>query len=148
MHTNRTLFLIFLAAGLNLPGQEPPPVVELEKRVEVDKARQVLQAFEGERVVFQTNISTGRRDRSTPNGRFSAGYKLRMHHSTRYHNAPMPFSVQVNGHIFIHGFTSVPSYPASHGCIRMPLTGKNPAKWFFNWVEPGTLIEVVGHWRK
>ncbi len=148
MSTSCTRFFVIFAACTNLFGQEPESAVEEEKRVEVDKAQQVLRAFEGERLIFQTNISTGRRDRSTPNGRFAAGYKLRMHHSTRYHNAPMPFSVQVNGHIFIHGFTSVPSHPASHGCIRMPLTGKNPAKWFFNWVESGTPIEVLGHWRK
>ena len=124
------------------------PTCAAEKRVEVDKARQILHAYEGDRLVFQTNISTGRHDGATPNGLFFAGCKLRMHHSTLYHNAPMPFSVQVNGNIFIHGFTEVPSHPASHGCIRMPLTGENPAKWFFDWVEPGTPIEVTGHWNK
>jgi lipoprotein-anchoring transpeptidase ErfK/SrfK len=54
----------------------------------------------------------------------------------------MPWSVQVRGNIFIHGFTVVPDYPASHGCIRMPLTGSNPAKKFFHWVEPGTPIKI------
>jgi lipoprotein-anchoring transpeptidase ErfK/SrfK len=58
----------------------------------------------------------------------------------------MPWSVQVNGNYFIHGFTSVPDRPASHGCIRLPLTGDNPAKRFFDWVAPGTPIEITGDW--
>jgi lipoprotein-anchoring transpeptidase ErfK/SrfK len=66
-----------------------------------------------------------------------------MHRSSRYHNAPMPWSVQVRGHVFIHGFTSVPRYPASHGCIRLPLDEGNPAKFFYEWIEPGTPVKVT-----
>lgn len=133
---------IFLAAQVTLP--EVPAV----KHVEVDKTQQVLRAYEGDHLVFQTRISTGKWDRSTPNGQFSVGEKHLIHYSKRYHNAPMPFSVQVNGNIFIHGFTSVPAHPASHGCIRLPLDGDNPAKWFFNWVESGTPITVSGQWQE
>jgi hypothetical protein len=51
--------------------------------------------------------------------------------------------VQVNGHVFIHGFTSVPGYPASHGCVRVPLTGGNPARFFYEWVDAGTPVEIL-----
>lgn len=119
------------------------PVV---KRAEVDLTNQVLRAYEGEKLVFQTHISTGRRDGATPRGHFTVGEKHRFHYSKRYHNAPMPFSVQLNGHVFIHGFSDVPAYPASHGCIRVPLTGENPAMWFFNWAEPGMPVSVDGRW--
>ena len=54
--------------------------------------------------------------------------------------------MQVNGNYSIHGFTSVPDHPASHGCLRMPLAGDNPAKRFFDWVEIGTPIEITGEW--
>nr|NIP95410.1 L,D-transpeptidase family protein [Akkermansiaceae bacterium] len=85
----------------------------------------------------------GRRG-STPTGSFRAGpYKARRHYSSRYDNAPMPWSVQVTGHIFIHGFTSVPRYPASHGCIRLPLDGGNPARFFYEWIDKGTPIRVI-----
>ena len=47
------------------------------KRVEIDKANQVLRAYEGDRLVFQSHISSGKYDRSTPNGRFRAGEKHR-----------------------------------------------------------------------
>lgn len=116
------------------------------KRVEIDKANQVLRAYEGDRLVFQSHISSGKYDRSTPNGRFRAGEKHRMHFSRLYHHAPMPFSVQVTGNCFIHGYGAVPDYPASHGCIRLSLSDGNPARQFYNWVEPGTPIDIEGRW--
>ena len=58
----------------------------------------------------------------------------------------MPWSVQVHENIFIHGFRKVPRRPSSHGCIRLPLTGANPAKWFYNWIDLGTPISIKGHW--
>jgi lipoprotein-anchoring transpeptidase ErfK/SrfK len=117
-----------------------------EKRVEIDKTHQILQAFENGNLVFQSRVSTGRGDRWTPNGRFTAGGKDLMHYSRLYHHAPMPYSVQVHGNVFIHGFTYVPAWPDSHGCIRLPVDGRNPAKIFYNWVETGTPIEITGHW--
>lgn len=113
------------------------------KRVEVSLKRQRLRAWQGNRLVLQTNISSGRSGRSTPAGEFTAGPdKERMHYSRLFNNAPMPWAVQINGHVFIHGFTSVPSYPASHGCIRMPLNGKNAARCFYEWVDRGTPVSV------
>jgi len=112
------------------------------KRVEIDLTAQMLRAYEGNRVVMKTHISSGR-NRATPTGSFRAGWKDADHYSSLFNNAPMPWSVQVRGDIFIHGFTSVPDYPASHGCIRMPLTGNNPARRFFQWVEAGTPIRIA-----
>ena len=118
---------------------EPPP--HGPKRVVVDKSQQVLRAYEGNRVVLQTRISSGRRGRETPNGSFRAQSKSLMHYSRLYDNAPMPYSVQFAGNYFIHGFSSVPNYPASHGCIRVPL---GPAQQFYNWVDYGTPVRIVG----
>jgi len=117
------------------------------KRVEVDLAKQRLRAYQGARLVLDSPISTGREGRKTPPGKFKAGpIKSPMHRSRLYHNAPMPWSVQVYENIFIHGFRKVPRRPASHGCIRLPLTGANPAKWFYDWIDIGTPIEIKGHW--
>ncbi len=116
------------------------------KRVIVDKTVQKLSAYEGERLVIESRVSTGQQGRRTPSGKFKAGSKEVMHYSSLYENAPMPWSVQVNGNYFIHGFSSVPDHPASHGCIRMPLDGDNPAKRFYDWVEIGTPITLTGDW--
>lgn len=113
------------------------------KRVEVNLASQQLCAWQGDRLVLQCRVSSGRHG-STPAGNFTAGpFRARMHHSSRYHNAPMPWSVQINGHVFIHGFTSVPNYPASHGCIRLPLDEGNPAKFIFEWIDNGSPVRVL-----
>lgn len=119
-----------------------------EKRVVIDKSRQVLDAFQGDRLVLSTPVSTGRRGHTTPNGQFTAGpAKHRMHYSRLYDWSPMPWSVQVDGDIFIHGYASVPRVPASHGCIRMRTDGPNPAQWFFEWVDVGVPITIQGDWQ-
>lgn len=118
-----------------------------EKHVEVDLANQRLRAYQGARLVLDSHISSGREGRKTPPGDFKAGpVKSPMHRSRLYHNAPMPWSVQVHKNIFIHGFQKVPRHPASHGCIRLPLTGANPAKWFYDWIDIGTPVTIKGHW--
>jgi len=117
------------------------------KRVEVDLANQRLRAYQGARLVLDSPISSGREGKKTPPGEFKAGpIKSPMHRSRLYHNAPMPWSVQVHENIFIHGFRKVPRHPSSHGCIRLPLTGANPAKWFYNWIDLGTPVSIKGHW--
>ena len=113
------------------------------KHVVIDKSRQMLRAYEGNQVVMETHISTGRRGRETPNGRFRAQSKALMHYSRLYDNAPMPYSVQIAGTYFIHGFSSVPNYPASHGCIRLPV---DSARQFYQWVDSGTPVDIVGKW--
>lgn len=104
---------------------------------------QRLQAWQGNWLVLDTHISSGR-GQSTPTGDFTAGpYKARQHYSRIYDNAPMPWSVQISGNIFIHGFTVVPDYPASHGCIRLPLDGGNPARFFYEWIDLGTPVQIT-----
>ena len=119
-------------------------IIRAAKRAEINLAEQRLRAWEGSRLVLESRISSGR-GRSTPCGEFEAGpYKARKHYSSRYNNAYMPFSVQVTGNIFIHGFRSVPQYPASAGCIRLPyLTDGNPAQFFYEWIDRGTPIVIV-----
>lgn len=118
-------------------------VVAGEKRVEINLTRQELIAYQGDLELIRTPISSGRRGYRTPTGTFTAGpAKHRMHYSTLYENSPMPYSIQVSGNIFLHGYHSVPRYPASHGCIRVPLKGWNPAKWLFDWTDVGTEIRI------
>jgi lipoprotein-anchoring transpeptidase ErfK/SrfK len=117
---HRWLFLVLFAAAIPARAQIPPASPPAAKRVVIDKTSQMLSAYEGGRLVLQTRISTGQWDKSTPNGQFEAGEKERMHYSKLFHNAPMPYSVEVAGDVFIHGFSSVPHRPASHGCIRLP----------------------------
>jgi len=127
--------------GILWMGAAPFAEANGPKRVVISKGQQLLRAYEGDELVFESRISTGRRGKETPSGTFRAGGKQRMHYSSRYHNAPMPYSVVVKGHYFIHGYSSVPDYPASNGCIRLPI---EEAEWFYHWVTPGTPIRITG----
>jgi lipoprotein-anchoring transpeptidase ErfK/SrfK len=129
-------------------GDREALVVPGAKRVEISIAAQMLRAWQGPYLVLENPVSTGKRGHATPTGSFKAQSRERMRYSRLYNNSPMPFSVQINGHVFIHGYKSVPRYPASHGCVRMPLWGENAAKSFFEWVDIGTPIHVVHQFSK
>ena len=139
------LFFILAVQGC-VHRRDRTPLPPGPKRVVIDKTVQKLTAFEGELQVMESKVSTGKAGHRTPSGNFKAASKSLMHYSSLYENAPMPYSVQVNGNYFIHGYSSVPNFPASHGCIRMPLVGDNAAKRFYEWVEIGTPISLVGDW--
>ena len=46
----------------------------------------------------------------------------------------MYYSVYWHGGYAIHGYHSVPPYPASHGCVRNPIP---ESKFIYNWVTSG-----------
>jgi len=119
------------------------------RRVAISVSEQKLRAYDGDQLVFETRVSTGMEGKRTPTGSFSAQSKDLIHYSSLYENAPMPFSVQFHGNYFLHGFSFVPHYPASHGCIRLPLRedGHCPAEEFYDWVRIGTPIQVAGSWQ-
>lgn len=110
-----------------------------KKRVEIDLKTQQLMAYQGGQVVFRSHVSSGRRGHRTPSGTWTVKSKERMHYSRLYDNAPMPWSVQVIGNVYIHGYSEVPRYPASHGCVRLPIP---MAKWFYGWVERGVPVQI------
>ncbi|HEY3783616.1 MAG TPA: L,D-transpeptidase family protein [Fimbriimonadaceae bacterium] len=134
-----------LTAGIQYKGNTYQ-VHRGDKKAEVSIRSQTLRAYQGGLLVLQTHVSTGRRGHGTPSGDFAAARKERIHYSSIYDDSPMPYAVQVHGNIFIHGFTSVPRRPASHGCVRVPLTGKNPARYFYSWVEIGTPVTISYNW--
>jgi PKD repeat protein len=88
--------------------------------LEVNKGRQVLYVVRNARVVLIVPISTaGVAGAYTPVGRFSIYRKVGGFDpsplGTLYD--PMYFT----GGYAIHGNPSVPPYPASHGCVRIPM---------------------------
>ena len=60
---------------------------------------------------------------------------------TRARSAILYNPLFFNGGIAIHGAPSVPAYPASHGCVRIPMAD---SLWFFNTVPKGTPVYVLG----
>ena len=118
------------------------------KRVYIDKTHQILRGLQGTRTVIRSHVGTGIEAKDTPNGIFKVqGFRSKMLRSKLYQGAPMPWTVQIVGSIFVHGWPRVKGRPASHGCIHLPLTGANPAKFFYDWSDTGTPVVITGKWR-
>lgn len=82
---------------------------------EVDKSRQVLFEVDRGRVVRAVHVSTGATG-NTPVGRFRVYSKV-----PGFLPSGMFYSSFFIGAFAIHGYSSVPAYPASHGCVRTPM---------------------------
>lgn len=127
--------------GPMLPGGAPT-------RIEIDVARQVLFHWVGGSLARILPVSTGNNEHYcvdgecsvavTPGGSFRIGRK-----AAGLEVAPLGelwWPMYFNGGIAIHGSPSVPAYPASHGCIRIPMYA---APTFYNEVPAGTRVHVL-----
>ena len=85
------------------------------RHVEVDKTRQVLFQVAGGRVARVVHVSTGATG-NTPIGRWQIYSKV-----PGFLPTGMFYSTFFVGAFAIHGYPSVPPYPASHGCVRTPM---------------------------
>jgi len=98
----------------------PEPRNPTGDHVEVDKARQVLLLVRGGETALVVPVSTaGLPGMFTPVGRFAVYRKV-----TGWDPSPLGQlydPLYFTGGYAIHGYPSVPSYPASHGCVRVPM---------------------------
>jgi hypothetical protein len=77
---------------------------------------------------------------STPMGVFSVIQKHKMHRSNIYSGAPMPYMQRITwSGVAMHAGV-LPGYPASHGCIRMPMAF---AVKMWNWTRMGARVIVT-----
>ncbi|HEU4868908.1 MAG TPA: L,D-transpeptidase family protein, partial [Actinomycetota bacterium] len=96
---------------------------------EVDIPRQVVFMVRGGQVAAISPTATGNnkkftsegytRRAITPNGRFQINFKR-----NGWRTAPLGRLYRpayFNGGIALHGSTSIPTAPASHGCVRLPM---------------------------
>jgi hypothetical protein len=130
----------------------PAPPFDLrpgEKWIDVDLTRQALVAFEGDRPVFATLVSSGRRnpqdkekDFPTPTGTF----RIREKHVTAtmdgdvasdgpYSIEDVPWVMYFQGSIALHGAFWHDAFgaPRSHGCVNL---APDDARTLFGWVDP------------
>jgi cell wall hydrolase len=98
----------------------PPRFAEPASHLEVNKGRQVLYVVRGSRVALVVPVSTaGLPGKFTPVGRFSIYRKV-----VGFDPSPLGTlydPMYFTGGYAIHGNPSVPPYPASHGCVRVPM---------------------------
>lgn len=134
-----------------------PEVPPEKKRIEVSIERQTVTAFENDKEVFHTKVSTGLNKEvpgqipwRTPTGKWNITSKMG---SQRMGDDPITSDVSayvlpgvpwvsyfhVTGAAF-HGTYWHNNYgvPMSHGCINMT---PEDAKWIFRWTTPGPVVE-------
>lgn len=107
-------------------------------RVEISLAQQNMSVIKDGVTVFTTKCSTGREGFSTKPGRYVITDKDRDHRSTIYKCA-MPYFMRLNCRDFGMHEGVVPTYPASHGCIRLP---GDAAKKLFVEIPVGTVVMI------
>jgi len=94
---------------------------EGDTRIIIDRLIQVAYVYRDDKLVGAASVSTARTGRITPLGFWSVLEKRPMYRSKKYDNAPMPWMQRIDEYgIAFHGGAN-PGYPASHGCIRMPM---------------------------
>lgn len=128
-----------VAARILATSGQPPVMLANgdPTRVEISLDRQVLFLYENGSLLKILSVSTGTAATPTPTGTFRTYRSLtgwRTSYLGRLYN-PQYFL----GGYAIHGSTSVPAEPASHGCVRLPM---NSAEWFPERVVNGTQVFV------
>jgi hypothetical protein len=92
-----------------------------DARVVIDRLTQMAYAYKGKRLVGAASVSTAKKGHITPLGEWKILEKRPFYRSKKYDNAPMPWMERIDEYgIAMHGGAN-PGYPASHGCIRMPM---------------------------
>jgi lipoprotein-anchoring transpeptidase ErfK/SrfK len=122
--------------------------------------------YRGRKIVAATRISTGKQGFGTPAGSYNVIQKDKNHVSnmygdfvdesgsvvqanvdakkntapagTSFRGAKMPYFLRFSGGHGLHA-GRVPNYPASHGCVRLPV---EMARHFFENAEMGTPVRV------
>ncbi len=82
--------------------------------LEVSKGRQILFDVRGGRVFRVVHVSTGATG-NTPIGRW------RIYRKSRGWDWVLWYPMYFLRGFAVHGYPSVPAYPASHGCVRVPM---------------------------
>ncbi len=111
-------------------------ISRLPKFILIDLGRQALGLYEYGRLIHLFPISSGV---YTPAKTFVISSKEHDHYSTKYDNAWMPYSLRLFGNYYLHGGI-LPSYAASHGCVRLIYEN---AVFVYNWTNVGTPGELI-----
>lgn len=138
--------------SLFIPPPEPVlPALDpnAPKRIDVDLTNQYMRAYQGDVVVIESYVSTGRDpDFTTPAGTFYINDKIESQTMEgvlggEYYNVPdVPWVMYFTdrGHA-LHGtyWHSNFGVEMSHGCVNLPM---DVAQFLYNWADVGTEVDI------
>ena len=114
---------------------------EGEAKVVIDLLTQRFYVYRGDRLVGMSTISSGKKGDETPLGFWKVFRKQVKGFSRKYDNAPMPFMQMYDEKGIAFHAGANPGYPASHGCVRLPLKF---AERLYGMTRIGTEVIVEG----
>ncbi len=109
--------------------------------IDTSPEKQSINAYdkEGNIIIKDAEISSGRKGMETPKGSYESGRRELIH--VNRDDIDMPYSIAIDEKegIFMHQGT-LTGYPASHGCVRM---SKETAKQFYEMAEHNKDLVIV-----
>jgi peptidoglycan hydrolase-like protein with peptidoglycan-binding domain len=139
-----------LALALSFFKYAPAEPTSEPDRVEIDLDKQVITVYQNWQPILLTTTSTGSGEHFcggadgcqyaiTPTGHY---HFYELDHGWKEGKLGKMWNPYFfNGGIAVHGLQSVPVYPASHGCARIPM---HTADYFYTLVHQGESVFVVG----
>ena len=146
------------AEAMALAGFKYPAPLALNgeaDRTEIDVGKQVLTLYQGNQVRLITTMSSGSgeyycytdkyrpvrvcENALTPSGKYAYTRFVNGWDESPLGHLYNPY--YFNGGIAVHGYTTVPTSPASHGCVRIPMT---ISQYFHTLVHQGDPVYVFG----
>jgi len=114
---------------------------EGDTRIVVDLLTQMTYVYRGDKLLGASSMSSAKTGHVTPYGNWTILEKRPFYRSKKYQNAPMPFMQRIDEYgIAFHGGVN-PGYPASHGCIRLPMKF---AQKLYGVTKLGTKVIIEG----
>ena len=123
-------------------------IITSDKLITIDLGKQMLFAWDGGRIVYQTKVSSGLPKAPTVKGSFHIQTKIPLQDMKGGSKAYGKYDLKnvPNVMYFYQGYAIHGAYwhnrfgrPASHGCVNVPVAA---SEWLYNWASPGTHVEV------
>ena len=130
---------LFLRPGQFLWAADIPQAGDT--KVVIDTLTQLFYVYRADKLIGVATVSTGKKGRETPLGFWAVMNKQKLGHSRKYENAPMPFMQMYDPKGIAFHAGPNPGYPASHGCVRLPLKF---AERLYGLTQMGTKVVIEG----
>jgi lipoprotein-anchoring transpeptidase ErfK/SrfK len=109
------------------------------KRIEVYRQKGVTLLIRDDKTRRAVHTSSGAPATPTPSGSYSVFRKEKNSWSVPFQQW-LPYASYFNAGIAFHEYAQVPTYPASHGCVRVPAP---EAKYVYRFATIGTAVIVI-----
>jgi len=111
--------------------------------IQINLSKQRLIAWEGDRVVYGSAISSGKKSTPTLVGTFNiqSKFKTTRMRGRGYDVPNVPHAMFYQGNYGIHGAYWHKKFgtPVSHGCVNL---APKHAQWLFGWASVGTPVVI------